>query len=163
MVQENVPVAETLVCLGVHWIWLRGATRQFTPPSGEPEEFSFRLRCVVNADATCKTKWKPRFAHAFQNKCRSESLRLSSQCFSFHSLHCFRRPLENSGVSISDTSPCVVPNNISADRFGAAANSQSLRFPGKLNPNPKTSLLRQCRLERHKDRNWNRTTMQHVR
>ena len=42
----------TLVCQAVYWNWVRGATRWFTPPTGEPEAFLFRLRYVVNPCVT---------------------------------------------------------------------------------------------------------------
>ena len=60
--------AGTLVCNGIYWNWLRGATRWFTPPAGEPEEYVFRLRTVVSPDlnmedlseeARLPNSWRP--------------------------------------------------------------------------------------------------------
>ena len=41
-------VAGTLVCRGVYHNWVRGASRWYTAPTGEPEESVFRVRTVVD-------------------------------------------------------------------------------------------------------------------
>ena len=59
---------------------------------------------------------KPWNSSLFENKCRSESLRSSSQYFSFLVYINFRR-LSKLWRVLTDTSPYIVPTIIIADRF----------------------------------------------